>query len=43
MNNELNLNLQQDLAATGATVFLNRAKSSDIFANDIDPAQRSYL
>jgi len=43
MNNEVSLNLQQDLAATGATVFLGTGLGRlDIFANDIDPAQRSY-
>jgi outer membrane protein TolC len=44
MNNEVSLNLQQDIAPTGGTVYLGTGLGRlDIFANDVDPAQRSYL
>lgn len=44
MNNQVNLNLQQDIATTGGTVFLGTGLGRlDIFANDVDPASRSYL
>lgn len=44
MNNQVNLNLQQDISATGGTVFLGTGLGRlDIFANEVNPSSRSYL
>ena len=44
MNNQVNLNLQQDVSATGGTVFLGTGLGRlDIFANEVNPKSRSYL